>query len=329
MKLITCAGYYGTGSSAVTDLLNECDNVHDMGDYEFRFVQDPDGISDLEYNLVENNHRHNSGYAIKRYEKNVDFLNGNKFFKKYNRYFDNKWKEFSREYINSLVTLKYKGAWHQELRDLGFFAFFIERSINKIVGLFKKEFFISVFLRSNNEYVSYPAENFYSLTKKYIDNLFEYANKDNKEFVMADQLVPPSNVSRYLRYFNNLKVICVERDPRDLFILEKKWRGTIIPKDVKDFCIWYRTTREHRKYEIDDKKNCLRINFEDLIYKYDEYTKKIFDFVGIKESHHTKKNTRLIPEQSKKNTKLWVNNKQYRDEILIIEQMLPEYLYKY
>ena len=52
MKLLTCASYHGTGSSAVTNLIDECDNVHDMGDYEFRFVHDPDGICDLEYNLV-------------------------------------------------------------------------------------------------------------------------------------------------------------------------------------------------------------------------------------------------------------------------------------
>lgn len=329
MKLITCAGYYGTGSSAVTDLLDECDNVHDMGDYEFRFVQDPDGISDLEYNLVENNHRHNSGYAIRRYEKNVKYLNGNKFIKKYNQFFDNKWNDLSKEYISNLISVAYKGSWHQELRDLGFGAYFLERSINKIVGLFKKEFFVPIFLRNNMDYVSYPAENFYLLTKRYIDDLFEYANKDNKEYVMADQLVPPSNVSRYLRYFNDLKVICVDRDPRDLFLLEKKWRGTIIPRDVKDFCLWYRTTREHRNNEKDDNERCLRINFEDLIYHYDEYSKKIFDFVGISDSHHTKKFTRLIPEQSMKNTKLWINNLQYKDEILIIEQMLPEYLYKY
>ena len=69
MKLLTCASYHGTGSSAVTNLIDECDNIHDMGDYEFRFVQDPDGICDLEYNLVINNHRLNSGYAIKRYKK--------------------------------------------------------------------------------------------------------------------------------------------------------------------------------------------------------------------------------------------------------------------
>ena len=114
MKIITCASYYGTGSSAVTDLINECDNVHFLGDYEFRFVQDPDGIKDLEYNLVINNHRHNSGYAIKRYERNVEFLNGNVFIKKYNRYFGNKWKELSNRYIKDLVDVEYKGYWHQD-----------------------------------------------------------------------------------------------------------------------------------------------------------------------------------------------------------------------
>ncbi|MBF1106621.1 MAG: hypothetical protein HXL52_06645, partial [Solobacterium sp.] len=54
MKIISCASYYGTGSSAITDFLSEFDNICSMTNYEFRFVQDPDGISDLEYNLVEN-----------------------------------------------------------------------------------------------------------------------------------------------------------------------------------------------------------------------------------------------------------------------------------
>ena len=50
MKVISCASYHGTGSSAITDFLGEFDNVCSMTNYEFRFVQDPDGISDLEYN---------------------------------------------------------------------------------------------------------------------------------------------------------------------------------------------------------------------------------------------------------------------------------------
>ena len=74
MKIVTCASYYGTGSSAITDLLSEYDCCKSLYEYEFRFVQDPEGISDLEFNLVENHHRHNSGHALKRYRNKVDFL---------------------------------------------------------------------------------------------------------------------------------------------------------------------------------------------------------------------------------------------------------------
>ena len=54
MKVISCASYHGTGSSAITDFLGEFDNVcFNDKIMNFGFVQDPDGISDLEYNLVE------------------------------------------------------------------------------------------------------------------------------------------------------------------------------------------------------------------------------------------------------------------------------------
>ena len=38
-KIITCTGYGGTGSSAITDLLKEFQNVYSYGDVEFRFLQ--------------------------------------------------------------------------------------------------------------------------------------------------------------------------------------------------------------------------------------------------------------------------------------------------
>lgn len=41
MKIGTCAGYYGTGSSAITDILGEFDNIHFLGDYEYRICTRP------------------------------------------------------------------------------------------------------------------------------------------------------------------------------------------------------------------------------------------------------------------------------------------------
>lgn len=332
MKLLTCASYYCTGSSAVTDLINECDNVHFMGDYEFRFIQDPHGICDLEYNLVLNNHRHNSGYAIKQYEKMVNFLNGNRIIKKYNQFFGEKWIEYSNEYVKNLIAVEYKGYWHQDLYDKGMIAYILERVLNKLmhsVFHIDSDRNYTLFMNKTTNYATFPLEDFYFYTREYIDKLFEYANDDKKEYIMIDQAVPASNTMHYLRFFNDLKVICVDRDPRDIYILEKEvYHGAIVPRDVKSFCIWYKATRSHRKYEKDDPTKIMRINFEDLIYDYEKTSGNILSFCGIGPEHHTMKMTRLIPEKSKRNTMVYRRFLNYKEDVRIIEHELKEYLYE-
>lgn len=340
VKLITCAGYYGTGSSAVTDLLGEFDNIHYMGDFEFRFVQDPGGIADLEYNLVENYHRHNSGHALKRFKKNVDFWSGNKLIKKYERFFYNQFKRISYNYIEGLTLLKYKGYWHQDVIDKGYWFYFLERilekSYNKIIcpfifGRGNKDIYSIHILRNEWTYVPYYDKvRFYDLTKSYIDKLFSVANSNDKEFVMVDQLVPPTNSEKYLRYFNDLKIISVDRDPRDLYILERLvWKGGVVPTDdINQYCDWYKNTRMHRKYENDDKSKVLRINFEDLVYHYKDTTNIILDFLGIDIAHHCSSFKYFDPNYSRKNTKLWEKHKELEKEIKIIENVLEEYCYK-
>lgn len=81
MRFISCVSYYGSGSSAIIDFVSEYNSVYSFTDEELWLVQGPDGMSDLEYNLVENFNRHNSGHAIKCYRKLVDFYCGNLFGK--------------------------------------------------------------------------------------------------------------------------------------------------------------------------------------------------------------------------------------------------------
>ena len=53
-KNISCVSYHATGSGAVDDFLREFDNINSAkSEVECRFLQDPDGVSDLEYNLIE------------------------------------------------------------------------------------------------------------------------------------------------------------------------------------------------------------------------------------------------------------------------------------
>ena len=40
MKIITTTGFYGTGSSAITDLLSEYNNICCKGDYEIRIAME-------------------------------------------------------------------------------------------------------------------------------------------------------------------------------------------------------------------------------------------------------------------------------------------------
>lgn len=334
-KIITCAGYYGTGSSVVSDLLKEFDNCYSLGDYEFRFIQDPDGISDLDYNLVENNHRHNSGYALKKFEKLAKFLSGNKIIKKYEKFFDNKFYTETQKYIENLKDLEWKGMWHEDIRSRGVLFYYIDRSFNKIATTLNKKIFNKkeqgfTLIKNEKTYCSYPKEKFYVYTKSYIENLCTIANKDKKEFIVFDQLVPPSNLERYNRYFNDIKIIVVDRDPRDCYLLEKLYyKGTVAPvNDVEKFIKWYFLIRQHRKYER-DPENVLRIRFEEAVYDYDKFLNKILSFLNLSENNHIKKKKFFNPEISKKNTQLWVKYPEYKKDIEKIEKELKEYCWNY
>lgn len=323
-KIITCASYHGSGSSAISDLLKEFNNCHSCGDYEFRFIQDPYGISDLEFHLVENNHRLNSGYFLKKFKKKIDFLSGNRFFRRYEKYFNNKFKIYSYEYINNLTNLIWQGEWSQELTESPLF--YVQRVLSKIFQLLtnNKEREINI-LWKNKLYFSKPKEKFYLYTKNYLDKLFSEINS-KKEFILLDQLVPPTNINRYLKYFSFLKVIIVDRDPRDLYILEKLyWKDNVFPvKNVYDFIEWFKLTREGTDY---NNSNILKIKLEDLIFNYEETLKLINCFLNIGLENHQDKRKYFIPEKSIKNTRLWKKHTELIKDIKIIEDELGEYCY--
>lgn len=335
MRIISCASYYGTGSSAIIDYLSEFDNCQSLTNYEFRFVQDPDGISDLEFNLVENHNRHNSGHALKKYKRMVDYFAGNRLIKRYEPFFDNQWKKISYAYIDELTDFKYKGYWHYDVIERGKLFHFIKRVINKIM---QHTFWRGQENRNINEMpremtlCGRPGqEKFLECTRNYIDKLFSIPNKDNKSNLLVDQIVPPSNLDRFLRYFNDIKVFVVDRDPRDIYLSAKYvWRIHIIPTESAEvFCKWYIYTRAHRTTEVYNQEKVMFLRFEDLIYKYNKTTSMIKEFLKFSEEEH------VVPKQyfdhsiSIKNTRLWEKSNSHEDEVEYIQKTLPQYLYNY
>ncbi len=333
MKVITCASYYGTGSSAVTDYIMGFNSVYSLGDYEFRFLHDTDGIADLEYHLVWNHNRHNSGHALKRFKKLVDFYSGNRLAARYEPFFNYQWKKIAYEYLDSLTDFSYKGWWQYDLLDKGEGFYYRKLLLNKLYRMTlgrNNETTLNV-LPNEITYCSHPTqEEFTQKTKKFMSQLLQEANVENKPFLMVDQLLPSSNLDRFWKFFDDIKVVIVERDPRDLYILEKYvWKGAVIPtEDVQTFCKWYQYTRAHRKTEQPDPDKALLIQFEDLIYHYDETTEKLRAWLGLDLAELDQKKLKLDPEKSKKNTRLWLTH-DIGDDLKVIETELAEYLYQY
>ena len=326
MRIITCASYGWTGSSAVTDLFSEFDNCSFVGDYEFRFLHDPYGIRDLEYNLIDNNNRHNTSNAIKRYLKYARMLGGrNPFRKAYKRYMGEDFIRYTYEYIDKITELKTESWWHYDRTERGCIFDFIDTALYKFVNSVFKEKHITL-LKLFHEKAFYSAidrEIFYKYTKEYVGNVIGSMNKKHTDFVVVDQLVPPSNIDRYLNYFNDVKVIVVDRDPIDVYLFEKiECKCGVIPtKDVCDFCKWYEITRRHRKREKYNEDKVYFLQFEDLIYHYEETVKNLIEFVGIPAKNHINSKLYLKPEISINNTNLKVKYPEYSKDIMYTGEM--------
>lgn len=329
MKIITCASYYNTGSSAITDFFSEFDNIKSLGEIEFRFLQDPDDVQALETNLIDHPHRHNTSHAIKRFLKASKFENGNIFSKRYRRVFGDNYIRLTKEYINNITQLITPTHWRYDYIERGELFYMMDALISSITFKIGREHTISLLSLTGEKgyYTCISQEEFYAATKKYTSALFGPLG-DGYEYLMVDQLVPPTDVPRYLNYFDDLYVITVDRDPRDVFILVSQIKHhSVLPHDVVDFCKWFKITRQHRKTDPKCERR-LVINFEDIIYDYDNTAKKLVQFVGEDLSHHVSPFSKLNPEISIKNTGLWEKVPELEKEIKYIEKELDEYLYR-
>lgn len=330
-KIITCTGYHGTGSSLITDYLKEFEEIDSMGDFEFRFIQDPNGIADLEDRLIKNNSRLNSDRAIYEFLRLIKILNSNytnKFWKKsqYKLIFHNNFMKYSEEYINSLVDLSWTGYWHDfEFRKFNFYSRIRNIFFRLIECIVKKK----NYGKERLMYYSYPVDTFYDKTKVYLNKLFDEIS--DKPILALDQLVPCCNVNRYLNYFDDIKVVILDRDPRDIYILNKVvWKESVVPcQNVDVFIKHFKLLRKHKQFEKEDKDKILRIKFEDAIYKYDETMEKVNNFLGIENLEHSAQKKYFNPNLSINNTQIFKLYPNLRKDILKIEEELKDFCYDF
>lgn len=330
MKILTCASYFGTGSSALTDLFSEYSNVHPNNEFEFRFAHDPNGMMDLEYHLVENFNREVSGYGLKQFYKFCKYNHGTFFNKKYEKYFKGKYLEYSKAYIEALTDFSYKGFWHYDLASKGMFRYYFLGIFNKInIKLKAKRASV---LPKEITYCANPGlDKFLLESQKYTSNLLECLNDDHKPYMVVDQLVPSTNTAKAMRYFKDeMFVFIVDRDPRDVYILCKtiwRWDHLFPQESVESWCKWFRYVREQSKNQKND--HIMYLQFEDLVYHYDECKKKVEKFAHLNPSDHILQFKRFNPKRSFYNTQIYLRDKRWDKDIKNIEELLPEFLYDF
>ena len=108
----------------------------------------------------------------------------------------------------------------------------------------------------NKSFYAFFDDSFYAKTQDYIKKLFlEVAIHTDTKRVLVDQFFPAYNISAYLKYAPQTKIVIVDRDPRDLYVLNKSsWGEPYIPTDdVNTFISWYKGIRFSQKTESENK----------------------------------------------------------------------------
>lgn len=316
-QYVLIGGFAGSGSSALFDLLKEVESCYTL-ESELRFIVDPDGVMSLENALVNDWTPYSADKAIKRYKSLIYALN-KKYRSPYcgldhSKIFGKSLVETSEEYIKELTADRFRGVWFG-IHNLSFrIAFKLHLMFKLNINKFYKDIFLS-----------YPQSDFYGITKKYLNKLFYPLTSNVEKNIILDEPFASLNPSKVLNYFDSAKIICINRDPRDIFVNAKKYDYKFIPQEADKFVLWYKFMMD--RVEKNSKNHCddiLNLSFEDLVLSYEDSKKKIFKFLDINEKDHAQKNTFLDPNVSKRNIGVWktFNNP---EAVELIQSELAQY----
>ena len=327
--IIGSCGFGNTGSSVLTDLLREYDDVQVYDDFEYWISYRVDGLEDLEYHLMKQNSRSiSSDAAIKR------FLQRSKCFKTpfiHKPCDGDKFYKISEEFINEILQISYKGLENIDVltgntfRDVFAFAskkIFMPKVVEKITH--KRSFLWPC----RTLYYSIKPDNFYEAARKYNNKIIEAMGADMSKPICLDQPFSGNAPEQSFPFFDDPYAVVIDRDPRDLYLSGKYSKGPdgkFYPKDdVKKFVVYYKNMRLNSSKE---SKRELHLSFENFMYEYDITVKKIEEFLKLGE--HVRPKSVFKPEKSINNTQLIRLHPEDVEEIKYIEENLSDFLYPF
>ena len=304
-EIILGGGFGSSGLSALMDLLSEVEDTF-VTPQEFRLINDPDGITTLESNLVDNWSMFQGNVSIRRFS-----LMAKKLGKKYTSPYPGLdytlmfGKEYSiavADYIQSLVELSFIGLSYGVDTLL-------KRQLNQRVPLLRRSRLtnIEMFVAKNP-----TRDEFQKITKKFLLRLAKYAlEKNGKSRFVIDEGFASMNIEKIINYLPvGSKIIVMIRDPRDVYselkISNDAWMFQ--PKGVADFARYQKSMFdrwEEQKRNFSYPNQLLEVKFDDLILEYEKTRLTIFEFLSIDKDHHIDKYQKLDPRISRKNVGQW------------------------
>ncbi len=334
-KVIIPTGYMGSGSSAITDLLDGIDGVDvSRSTFEFVFLHCPNGVFDLEDKLLAGNNAVRSDEALHTFADTMRQLYNKKYWwvGHYNRHIGSAFWTETERYIQTLTqyTLDYYWYWQENVTPRMVPRLMLNKALKLVPPLRR---FIKKPLAYAPMWSSFVTpEEFYAASRDYLYRVLKMMG-DRDDSLVLDQLLLPFNLHRFPHYFDdNAEVFVVERDPRDVFISNKYFwnrsNGVVpYPVDVDEFCEFYGRLRAMEKPI--DNPHIHRLHFEDLIYKFDETVNAVYDALDIQAESRNLAAVKFQPQKSINNTQLWRRSDAYAAECKVIEDKLGQYLYDF
>ncbi|MDE1326591.1 hypothetical protein L9W97_15745 [Vibrio aestuarianus] len=336
IKYLDLSGYMFSGKSAFSDLMREFDGYL-VPDYrtEFDLVRVSGGLLDLRGCIVDNWSPIRADASVKKFKKTINVLSRTpKGFRKlyqsgfgYEKIYPNIDLATSK-FISELICDSWRMKWPYALVDLDGFAIFK----TKLKAKLEKKF-----AWPEVEFNLISGHEFDKKAQAYIKELLCYKLPSNVDTVVTHNALEPYNPELGIDLFGVAKSIVIDRDVRDIYMTSitlnpgynddvdtfKKISGSF---NIDSFIKRQKLLRQIKPNKRETR--VLRINFEDLVYKYDDTISEIINFLEIDQSKHVLKGMYFNPEASKKNTKLWLNcDKKVRAEISKIERELSDYCY--
>ncbi len=335
-KIVIPTGYMGSGSSAVTDLLMGIKGfVAPHGSFEYIFMHCPNGLFDLEDKLLINNNAIRSDEALHSFRDAMEELFNNPLFwpGSYKRRLSPQFMDYVDALIDTLAHARSDNYWyHQENRG----ASAIPRlSAHMACKLFSKgHLSVKKPVLYDQMWLSLPTpDEFYEASKAFLKKIYIDLGIE-KDNLILDQLLLPFNAWRMESYFDdNTHCVIVDRDPRDVFLLNKYIWGPIhgtpvpYPTDVRGFCAYYARMRESEK-PAPPAAHVHRLHFEDLVYDYDRISKALLESLDLGAVQRNNNGASFNPEKSIENTQLFLCDS-FIEEGKQIADELSRYLYDF